>query len=202
MPPAAAGTRKYSHGLGCGDINGDNRADIVVAKGWYEAPGLPRKGPWKFHAAPFGDKAAHMFVFDIDADGDADVLSSSPHAFGIWWHEQLGPDKWKSHEIDRSYSQTHSICLADINSDGLPDFVTGKRWWAHGGRDPGGNDPAVMCWYELQREKGRVKWIRHQFDHQSGVGTQFTVTDVNADGLLDVVTPNKRGVFYFEQHRD
>ena len=195
--PAAAGTRKYSHGLGSGDINGDGRADIVVARGWYEAPKDPKTSPWTFHVAPFGAKAAHMFIFDIDGDGDADVLGSSPHAYGIYWYEQTSPDKWKTHEIDRSYSQTHAICLADINTDGLPDFVTGKRWWAHGGRDP-----PVMCWYELKRTKGRVQWIRHQFDHQSGIGTQFTVADVNRDGLLDVVTSNKRGVFYFQQERD
>ncbi|WP_410959499.1 hypothetical protein [Salmonella sp. SAL4432] len=31
------------------------------------------------------------------------------------------------------------------------------------------------------------------------MGTQFEVVDVNKDGLLDVVTGNKRGAFYFEQ---
>ena len=52
-------------------------------------------------------------------------------------------------------------------------FVTGKRWWAHGGKDPGGDQPAVMYWFELNRENGKVTWIPHAFDHNSGIGTQL-----------------------------
>jgi hypothetical protein len=89
----------------------------------------------------------------------------------------------------------------DINGDGLMDFVTGKRWWAHGGKDPGADGPAVMYWYELTRKNGRPVWIPHKFDDDSGVGTQFEVADVNGDGLPDVVTANKKGVYYFEQVR-
>jgi hypothetical protein len=38
-------------------------------------------------------------------------------------------------------------------------------------------------------------------DDQSGIGTQFVVADLNGDGLLDIVTANKKGVFLFEQVR-
>jgi hypothetical protein len=34
------------------------------------------------------------------------------------------------------------------------------------------------------------------------VGTQFEVADVDADGLLDVVTANKKGVRWFQQVRE
>ena len=37
-----------------------------------------------------------------------------------------------NHLIDDSFAQSHSLVLADMNGDGLPDLVTGKRFWAHG----------------------------------------------------------------------
>ena len=126
-------------------------------------------------------------VGDFNADGDNDVLSSSAHRFGIWWHEQT-PDGWKTHQIDKGFSQTHAVCLADINGDGLADFVTGKRWWAHMGGDPGSRDPALVVWYELARKDGRPVWTKHVIDADSGVGTQFEVADLN-------------GVYYFRQTR-
>lgn len=197
--PSAPNTTRYSHGLGVGDINGDGRKDVIVPQGWWEAP-KENTSPWPFHAAPFGQPASDMHAFDIDGDGDNDVLSASAHAYGVWWREQT-PDGWKTHLIDDTFSQTHSVQVVDLNGDGLLDFVTGKRWWAHAAGDPGVNEPAVMFWYELTRKDGRATWIPHQFDHNSGVGTQFQIADVNADGLPDVVTSNKKGVHYFEQVR-
>lgn len=198
--PKAPGTNRFSHGLGVGDINGNGRNDVVVPEGWWEHPADGRT-PWKFHPAPLGEPCAHMYVYDFDGDGDNDVLSSSAHAYGVWWHEQT-PEGWKTHEIATDFSQTHSMCMADINGDGLPDFVTGKRWWAHAEHDPGAKEDAVLYWFELTRKDGRPVWIRHLIDHDSGVGTQFEIGDINGDGLLDIVTANKKGARIFLQQRE
>jgi hypothetical protein len=185
------------HGLGTGDVNRDGRLDVLIPDGWWEAPENRSAVPWPFHqAALYG--GAQMCVWDFDGDGDNDVLGSSAHGYGIAWCEQTA-DRWETHLIDERDSQTHALQLADINGDGLMDFVTGKRFWAHNGHDPGSFEPAVLCWYELRRENGKPNWIKHEIDRDSGVGLHFQIIDVNGDKRLDIVTSNKKGVCIFEQ---
>jgi len=196
----APGTRRFSHGLGFGDVNGDGRRDVIIRQGWWEAPEDRRQLPWVFHPTDLGEPCSQMYAWDVEGDGDQDVISASAHAYGIWWHEQGPAGQFTRHLIDSSFSQTHGLALHDMNADGLPDIVTGKRFFAHQGKDPGGLEPAVLYWFELQRSpEGSPVWKPHLIDTASGVGCQTLVADLNADGKPDIVNSNKKGVILFWQ---
>ncbi|MCA9411364.1 MAG: VCBS repeat-containing protein [Candidatus Omnitrophica bacterium] len=199
----APGTFKFAHGMGVGAINGDGHNDIVINEGWWESPEDPTTPDWTFHPAALGPACAHMIVYDYDQDGDNDIVSSAAHDFGIWWWEQGKDDQgemtWTQHTIlEKEFSQTHSMCFADMNQDGSPDLVTGKRFFAHNGHDPGGHDPAVLYWFEYHVKDGEPVWTPHQIDDDSGVGTQFSVEDITGNGYPDIIISNKKGTFVFE----
>ncbi|HEX6226371.1 MAG TPA: VCBS repeat-containing protein [Chryseolinea sp.] len=197
------GTDKFSHGLGFGDINKDGRRDVIIKAGWWESPSDPKQDKWTFHAGDLGEDCSHMHVLDINGDGRNDVINSAAHKFGIWWHEQTrdegGNISWTRHEIDKSISQTHSSVLIDLNGDRAPDFITGKRFFAHNDTqtDPGTHDPAVLAWFEFMPGK-KPTWKMHEIDNNSGSGLNLVVEDMTKDGLLDIVISNKKGVFLFE----
>lgn len=97
-----------------------------------------------------------------------------------------------------TFTQAHSLVTGDFNGDGLTDFATGKRYFAHNGGDPDSDKPAVLYWFELVRDDKGARFIPHLLDSDSGAGTQLAAADVNGDGRTDLGVGNKKGVFVFK----
>lgn len=194
--------KSYGHGIGAGDVNGDRRTDIVTPKGWFEAPADPRTGTWTFHGGfPEAPGLSFLHVADVNGDKRADIVGSHAHDYGLFWMEQGTDDTWTKRIIDDSWSGGHAVTLADLNRDGQLDLITGKRYMAHNGKDPGEREPLGVYWYEWRRAAdGKVEWVRHvvEYGTRTGGGMQIPVADLDGDGDLDFATAGKSGLFLFE----
>ncbi len=141
--------------MGVGDVNKDGRVDVLNGYGWWEQPAkaasarrargriTPRRSARWTRSSPGG---AEMAVYDVNGDGLNDVVTSlQAHGWGLSWFEQKkaadGAITFVEHPImgdfstknagNVTFSQLHGSTFADIDGDGIPDFVTGKRFWSH-----------------------------------------------------------------------
>jgi len=198
--PHIVSDKLHGHGIGAGDVNGDGRNDVLTPQGWLESPAAA-SDPWKFHPDYSFDKhVGFMHVFDVNQDGLADIVTTHAHDYGIYWLEQTRAGVFEQRLIDDAWSQAHAMTMKDLNGDGYPELITGKRLYAHNGHDAGGREPLGVYWYERFQNGATWEWARHIIDYggRAGGGMQIPVVDIDADGDLDIVVAGKGGLFLYE----
>jgi hypothetical protein len=206
-----------------GDINGDGRPDVVQAFGWWEHPAQDDGKPWAYHPTAFGrwgrvnPGGAEIGIYDVNGDGLNDVVTGlEAHGFGLAWFEQKrdasGTISFTEHMVmddfstenagGVTFSELHGSTSADIDGDGIPDYIVGKLYWSHEDSytDPDPYGEPVLYYYRTVRNPkapGGAELVPELIHNRSGVGSTVAAVDVNGDGAVDILTSTDRGTFVF-----
>ena len=144
------------------------------------------------------------------------------HEFGLYWLKQTtaadGKREWTKLKIDDTFSQVHTLLFANLDGDGEPELVTGKRVYAHE-VEPGDTESPVVFSFQFDRSQGKwlkqtifrgvpalnapkaaqERWALKDFPRGSaGTGLQMAAVDIDGDGDIDLVCPGKSGLYLFE----
>jgi len=174
-------------GVAVADLNGDGRADIVVASSsgccpWSGGIGVLMNGgsgtfqPPVYYADPAGVDTGQVAIADLNGDGRADVVETSL-AGNVAIFLGNGDGTFQT-AINVSVPAPSAVAIGDLNGDKKPDLVVSSYY-----------DGTV--WVVLNKTSFQVSGV-YSTDWSA---RSILLTDFNRDKKLDFVAGNSSGQF-------
>ncbi|MBO8234154.1 hypothetical protein HA151_06450 [Prochlorococcus marinus XMU1419] len=165
-----------------GDIDGDGDLDIISASGnddeitWFENNGAADPTFATTVIATSADNPHEVFIADMDADGDLDIISTSVNDSTVAWYENNGAadPSFAAANIATNVSGAHGIQVDDMDADGDMDIVVASF-----------TDDTVR-WYENNGEADPT-WSAANIATSIDGARDVEVLDIDKDGDLDVM---------------
>mgnify|MGYP001494397528 CR=1 FL=1 len=170
------------------DMDGDGDLDIVSAStwddtiAWYENSGGATPTFTASNIATNADGAEHVFVADMDDDGDMDILSASSEDDTIAWYENNGAanPSWSSFNIATNADGANCVFAADMDNDGDLDIISASR-----------NDNTI-AWYENDGN-ANPSWSASDIYTEAEGAESVFAADMDNDGDMDIVSVTYQG---------
>jgi len=113
--------------------------------------------------------------FDIDGDGDMDVLACGWDGNEVAWWENNGSETFTKRSIDNAVSNPYCIHAADIDNDGDLDVMAAV--------DTGGD----IIWWANDGSPADGGWVENSVDNSFVRATGIYAADMDIDGDLDIL---------------
>ena len=179
------------------DVNGDGKPDAIVGDLYsLDMMVLLGNNDGTFTPAPFGypaggDLWTPPLIADFNSDGRPDIVvpsgisdewASLVYLGGLGDGTFVAPhDYFVRGGAQGSAANSWGIASADLNGDGLPDYVVGNL----------SNDPNVGVTVYLSNAGSPSKFLHPGVNYGSGGNLQFVaLADIDGDGKLDLIASN------------
>ena len=183
------------------DVDGDGDPDVITASKtagtvlWHENIGMEDED-LKLAEEPNTiityDQPGNckLFPFDMDQDGDIDILAAVENANRIEWYESSGSGNFRTRAVTDSAFGAKAAHAADLDKDGDMDVLSSSDSEAY--------DDDLVAWYENTGNKtfSFIKTISEDVRGPQSVAA----ADFDGDGFNDVVVAStgKNEIVWFE----
>ena len=166
----------------CDDMDGDGDRDLLgTALGddevvwWENLDGVG--GSWTIHVVDDGVSTPwSTCTFDMDGDGDRDVLAASFNGWSIvcWENTDGTGTAWTEHLVDGNLFGPNRVMAVDLDGDGIED-VLGSAYYG-----------SIVAWWKT-RTGCPDDWHRETLTQSLSGAYDVDTGDISGDGEPDVL---------------